>query len=134
MISGNQVINYTYPDPRHRVQIDIGVAYGSDTDQVRQVITDAVRGVEGVLAEKPVDVFYLKFGDSARLVRVRWWIDNYDHRNPMLDKVNPAIESALDDAGIDMPNTTYDLNVNSDQEAGDVKPAAPETSEKQSAE
>jgi len=44
MISGNQVINYTYPDPRHRVQTDIGIAYGSDTDKVRRVITDAVRG------------------------------------------------------------------------------------------
>jgi small-conductance mechanosensitive channel len=134
MISGNQVINYTYPDPRHRVQTDIDIAYGSDPDKVRQVITDAARGVEGVLSEKPVDVFYLKFGDSARLVRVRWWIDNFDHRNTMLDKVNAALESALDDAGIDMPNTTYDLNVNTVEGADQEKPIPSETSEKQTSE
>ena len=70
-ISESQVINYTYPDPKYRVQTDIGVAYGSDFDQVRRVIKDAVRGVEGVLPDKPVDVFFLKFGDSTRQMRVR---------------------------------------------------------------
>jgi small-conductance mechanosensitive channel len=86
-IGTSQVINYTYPDPRYRVQTDIGVAYGSDYDQVRRVIKDAVRGVEGVLPDKPVDVFFRQFGDSARMMRVRWWIDSYDDENPMLDQV-----------------------------------------------
>ena len=40
----SQVVNYTYPDPCYRVQTDIGVAYGSDADKVKQVIVDAVRG------------------------------------------------------------------------------------------
>jgi small-conductance mechanosensitive channel len=115
-IGTSQVINYTYPDPRYRVQTDIGVAYGSDYDQVRRVIKDAVRGVEGVLPDKPVDVFFRQFGDSTRMMRVRWWIDNYDDENPMLDQVNAALESALDEAGIDMPFNTYALNVRMEDE------------------
>ena len=110
-IGTSQVINYTFPDSRYRVQTDIGVAYGSDFDQVRRVVKRAVRGVEGVLPDKPVDVFFLKFGDSTRAMRVRWWIDTIAHEDPMLDKVNAALESALDKAGIDMPFNTYDLNV-----------------------
>jgi small conductance mechanosensitive channel len=136
MISGNQVINYSYPDPRHRLQTDIVIAYGSEPTQVRNVLTDAVRGVEGVLheTEKPVDVFYLNFGGAGRKIRVRWWIGSYHDRRSMHDKVNAAIESALDKAGIVMPNTAYDLNVTEVEGAGQEKPAAPETSEKQSAE
>jgi len=69
------VINYTYPDPRYRVTTDIGVAYGSDLDQMHKVIKDAERGVEGVLSDKPVDMFFQKFGDSTRTVE---WIPAYD--------------------------------------------------------
>jgi small-conductance mechanosensitive channel len=110
-INESQVINYTYPDPRYRVTTDIGVAYGSDIDQMHKVIKDALRGVEGVLSDKPVDIFFQKFGDSTRSVHVRWWIDSYTKENPTLDKVNGALETALGQAGIDMPFDTYNLNV-----------------------
>jgi small-conductance mechanosensitive channel len=134
MISGNQVINYSYPDPRHRLQTDIEVAYGSDTALVRSVLTDAAHGVEGVLpeTEKPVDVFFLTFGAAGRMMRVRWWIGSYHDRRSMHDKVNAALESALEKAGIVMPNTEYDLNVTEVEGAGQEKPAPPETSKKQS--
>ncbi len=110
-IGTSLVVNDTYPDPRFRAETDVGVAYGSDYDQVRRVIKDAVRGVEGVLPDQPVDVFFVKFGASDRIMRVRWWIDTIDHVFPMLDRVNAAVESALYAAGIDMPFDTYDLNV-----------------------
>ena len=113
-ITGSQVINYTFPDPRYRVTTNIGVAYGSDIDQMRKVIKDALRGVEGVLPDKPVDIFFLKFGDSTRAVRVRWWVDNYTNENPILDKVNAALEIALSQAGI--PFEKYNLNVKVDRE------------------
>jgi len=110
-IGESQVVNYTYPDSQFRVQTEIGVAYGTDIRMMRDVIEGAVRGVEGVLSDKPVDIFFLKFGDSARLVRVRWWIDTYKDEYPMLDEVNTALELALGEAGIELPNNTYDLNV-----------------------
>lgn len=110
-IGESQVVNYTYPDSQFRVQTEIGVAYGTDIVKMRKVIEEAVREVEGVLSDKPVDIFYLKFGDSARLVRVRWWIDTYKDEYLMLDKVNIALELTLGEAGIELPNNTYDLNV-----------------------
>ena len=105
-------VYYSFPDSQFRAETEIGVAYGTDVEQMREVIEGAVRGVEGVLLDKPVDIYYLKFGDSARLVRVRWWIDTYRDEKRMLDKVNAALELGLIKAGIDLPNITYDLNVN----------------------
>jgi len=115
----SQVINYTYPDPRYRVQTDIGVAYGSNAHKVQRVIVDAVRGVEGVLPDKNVDVHYLEFGDSARKVRVQWWIGDYHDEKRILDKVNIAIETACEKAGIELPFNTYDLNVKMQKEPDD---------------
>ncbi len=118
----SQVVNYTYPDPCYRVQTDIGVAYGSDADKVQQVIVDAVRTVDEVLPDKNVDVLYLEFGNSARKVRVRWWIGDYNDEQTVLDKVNITLETALTEAGIDLPFNTYDLHVNMQNESADEEP------------
>jgi len=111
LIAASQIVNYTYPDPSFRVQIDIGVAYNTDFDQLQQIIIEAVRGVDGVLPDKPVNVLFMAFGDSALQIRVRWWVDNVNNRNHILSRVNVALLHALEEAGIDTPNPTYDLNL-----------------------
>jgi len=70
-----------------------------------------VRGLDGVLADKPVEALFIEYGDSTRTIRVRWWVEDYHKERHMIDKVNAALEVALDKAGIDMPFNTYDINV-----------------------
>jgi small-conductance mechanosensitive channel len=103
-ISNNQVVNYTYPDPRYRIQTEIGVAYGTDLRLVRQVITEALQGVEGVIPDKPVDILFMEFGDSAMILRVRWWIESYIDARRSTDRVNETVYQALEQAGIELPN------------------------------
>jgi MscS family membrane protein len=103
-ISNNQVVNYTYPDPRYRIQTEIGVAYGTDLRVVREVISNALQGIEGVLPDKPVDVLFLEFGDSDMILRVRWWIESYIDARRSTDRVNEAMYTALAQAGIELPN------------------------------
>lgn len=111
LIGESQVVNYSYPDPSFRIGTELRIAYGTDPSQLREVVEGAVRGVEGVLPDKPVDVYFRAFGDSAREVGVQWWIDDVNHQDRVLDQVNAAIERALDEAGIDMPFQTYNLNL-----------------------
>ena len=114
-IGQSQVVNYSFPDTKFRVQTEIGVAYGTNIQEMREVIEQAVRGVAGVLPDKPVNIYYLKFGGSARLVRVRWWIETYKDEKSILDQVNTALELELDKAGIELPFDTYDLNVKTNE-------------------
>lgn len=111
-ISNNQVVNYTYPDPRYRVQVDIGIGYGQDIEYVRKIIHDTVRELPGILDDKPVDVLYNEMGDSSMTFRVRWWIQSYEDTRRVYDRVNTALQNSLDEAGIDMPFITYDVNLN----------------------
>ena len=118
-ISSNQVVNYTYPDPRYRVQIEIGVAYGVDLKEVREIITKAVRANENVLEDKPVDVLFLEFGDSAMILRVRWWITSYVDTRRVFDQVTEAIYLALEKGGVEMPPQTFAVEIK--QEHGEAQ-------------
>jgi small-conductance mechanosensitive channel len=111
IIGKNQVINYTYPDPRYRIETHVGVAYGTDIDKARQVIIDTVREVDNVLPDKPVDALYAEMGDSAMIFRVRWWIESYIDTRRVQDRVHTALQRALDAHGIESPYPTQNLNV-----------------------
>ncbi len=110
----SEIVNYTDPDPQYRTETELGVAYGTDDETMRKTISDAVRSVGGVVNDKPVDVFFVGFGESARSIRVRWWVDSIHAEQAVLDQVNTALESALARADIALPNTTYDLKIESD--------------------
>jgi len=114
MIGRNQVVNYTYPDPRYRIETHVKVAYGADIDTVRRTIVGAVRGVEGVLPDKPVDALYIEMGDWAMVFRVRWWIESYVDTRRIYDRVHAALQEALDEAGIEMPYPTQSFLLHRD--------------------
>jgi small-conductance mechanosensitive channel len=112
IIGKNQVINYTYPDPRYRVETHVSVAYGSDIEAARSIILEAAREVEGILPDRPVDVLYIEMGESAIIFRLRWWIESYVDTRRMFDRVHTTVHKALEAAGIEIPYTTYDVNLN----------------------
>jgi small-conductance mechanosensitive channel len=124
VIGANQVINYSYPDPRYRIQTHVGVGYGADLEAARRIIIDTVQQVEGVLPDKPVDALYIEMGDSARIVRVRWWIESYVETRQMFDRVHTALERALDEAGVDMPFPTQSINLRLEPETANQLPQA----------
>lgn len=110
-IGKNQVVNYSYPDSRYRIETEVSIAYGSELDHVRKVLQEAVREVDGILPDKPVDALLVELGDSALRFRVRFWIDSYADTRYILDLVNDAIYNALNEDGIESPFTTYDVNL-----------------------
>jgi small-conductance mechanosensitive channel len=103
VIGKSLIVNHAYPNEEYRIQIQIGIAYGSDIELARQTIIQAVRGVEGVLVDHPVEVLFLEFGDSALTFRVRWWLESYTDTRRMFDRVNSAIYQELDAVNIDIP-------------------------------
>ena len=102
VIGKNQVINYTYPDPRFRTEVEFQLDYKEDLEKVRRVVVEAVRSVEGVIEDEPVDALFRDFGHSTIIFRVRWWIDSYSDTLLISDEVNSAILDALNEAEIEV--------------------------------
>ena len=99
---------------KRRHEIIVGVAYDTDLDRAREVIEEAVRGVEMVDKNRGVDVFAREFNESSIDFTVRWWsqsrpIDMHKSR----DAVIRAIKRALDGAGIEIPFPQLDATFRS---------------------
>ena len=116
IIGSNEVINYSYPDPRYRIETHVDIAYGTDIEKARQVIIDAVRQLPGVLADKPVDALYIEMGDFAMRFRVRWWVESYVDTRRMMDHIHTALDKAFAAAEIESPYPTQYVIFHDDPE------------------
>ncbi len=60
-----KVTNLSYPEETIRVKIDIGVAYGSNIDQVKSVLLSVAQSHPKVLGDPVPSADFVSFGDSA---------------------------------------------------------------------
>jgi len=103
VIGKNRVVNYSVPSTKYRVETEIGVAYGTDIDQVRAVLIEAIRAEDWVMKNERIEALFLEFQDSGLLFRVRCWIEHYVETRRVIDKMNSALYRALSQADIEIP-------------------------------
>ena len=72
----NQVENWSYSSLDVRIKVPVGVAYGTDIDFAEQLMLQAARETERVLAEPSPTVWLHAFGDNAIQFEVQIWIED----------------------------------------------------------
>lgn len=108
-IVDNTVVNYSRPDSTYRLQSDIGLGAAVDIPKIQEMIKETVHKLDGVLPDKPVDIWFIEFADSSNTFRVRWWVKSYSEKRRSTDMVNTAIQELASREGINMPNPIYTL-------------------------
>jgi len=114
------VTNYTLSDQLYRLEIPVGVAYGSDLEQVAAVLLDAVRSNDQLLTTPAPQALFTGFGDSSLNFLVRAWTEGYERALPLTSELGLAIHRKLREAAIEIPFPQRDLHLAS------VSPAARE--------
>ena len=107
----NQLTNWTLSDQVRRVEIDVGVAYGSDVVKVQEILTLAAGGNVDVLSNPAPVAFFMGFGDSSLDFQLRFWTPHFDRYVGIASAVRAAILQKLDAAGISIPFPQRDLHV-----------------------
>lgn len=110
---GSQVINHSVPTARMRVTVSVGVAYGSDTLLVRDVLVRTALQSGLVLDDPPPDVRFDDFGDSSLDFSLLVWIANPAEDRQVASKLRFAIDAAFREAGIHIPFPQRDLHLRS---------------------
>jgi small-conductance mechanosensitive channel len=107
-----QLVNWTLSDKRRRIDLTIGVAYGSEMHQVKSVIEEVLTR-ERVLKIPPPRVMMQNFGDSSVDFRVLFWVDTIDIYLDMRAEIMFAIYEAFQENGIEIPFPKRDLYLKS---------------------
>jgi len=109
----NQVINWTLSSAWRRVDVPVGVAYGTDPEQVIKLLVGVAESYPGVLLQRPPAAFFLGFGESALKFELRFWCARQDAWFQLQSDVTVAVAKALREAGIEIPFPQRDLHVRS---------------------
>jgi small-conductance mechanosensitive channel len=112
MLLSEKLINWTLSSNTRRVDIPVGVAYGSDPEQVRALLLQVAQRTERVVAEPPPAVLFAGFGASSLDFSVRVWA-RFDDSPGVRSALGLAIHAALRDAGIEIPFPQQDLRLRS---------------------
>jgi len=106
----DQLVNWTLSDPHRRIDIPVGVAYGTDHQKTLDVLRAEVRSLPYVLKEPEASVFFRGLGDSALLFEVRFWVLSSDFMTAETEVVS-GIYSALRREGIEIPFPQRDVHI-----------------------
>jgi len=112
LISG-KVINWTLTQSQRRLELPVGVAYGTDPNTVIQLLQEAATKHEYVLTKPEPAAFFKGFGESALDFELQFWV--MQEYNTVKIKSEVALEAMrlLDVAGIEIPFPQRDLHVRS---------------------
>jgi small-conductance mechanosensitive channel len=108
-----KVTNWTLSDKRMRYSIAVGVAYGSPTRQVSQILLDTVEGQEMVLKDPPVAVLFEDFADNALTFTVYFWLELVlvrDNR-AIVSEIRHRISEALARSGMVIAFPQRDVHI-----------------------
>jgi small-conductance mechanosensitive channel len=111
-VSSN-IVNWSYGDLRVRLDIDVGVSYGSDLDLVLRSLKEVALENPGVLKDPAPDVLLREFGESSWNMRLRAWIDNPKGHHTIRSDIHCAIVRKFREKGIEIPFPQRDLHVRS---------------------
>jgi small-conductance mechanosensitive channel len=105
----SEVINWTLSDESHRIEIPIGVAYGTDPQTVIDLMVAVAQGHPEVSRDPEPMTLFLGFGESSLDFELRAWTGP-DYLK-VASELRVALCDALADAGIQIPFPQRDLHL-----------------------
>jgi small-conductance mechanosensitive channel len=110
----NSVTNWSYGDPRVRIRLPVGVAYGTDARLLERALMEVAAAQSKVLREPAPSVFFNGFGESSLDFDLAVWTEEMTF-NPrrLRSDLYFAIEQKLREHKIEIPFPQRDLHLRS---------------------
>jgi MscS family membrane protein len=97
------IINHMLPEARTRIEMTIGVAYGTDLTRATDILQDIIRAHPRILPAPSPEVNVTSLGDNAVVLQVLVWIDGPRGKRAVRDAVYRQALERFAAADIDIP-------------------------------
>lgn len=108
-----KVTNLTLTNPRARIVLDIGAAYGEDMDCILKILIEEAAKHPLVLKYPEPSPLFVGFGESSLDFQLRVWLANFDQGLSAKSELGVAIYKRFAAEGITIPFPQRDLHINS---------------------
>jgi potassium efflux system protein len=105
------VQNWFYKSKLGRLRVNVGVSYGSDPEQVRDLLLDCAKNHSSISTFPAASVRWTDFGESSLDFQLRAYIRDVDDSYTVRSDLRFAIFKAFKDAGVRIPFPQRDLHV-----------------------
>jgi potassium efflux system protein len=109
-----ELVNWTLSDRMRRIDVKVGVAYGTDVQQVLELLVAVAKDHPDVEEMPGPYALFLGFGDSSLNFELRSWISRSERFVGIRSEVAVKVERAIGKAGITIPFPQRDLHIKSD--------------------
>jgi len=109
-ISDN-VVNDHHLGPKIRVGVNVGVAYGSDVERVKDLLIHAARNHQKILKYPEPDVLFENFGDSSLDFKLVCWTDKQWEKDKITSDLRFAIDKTFRENDITIPFPQRDVHL-----------------------
>jgi small-conductance mechanosensitive channel len=113
MLLSEKLINWTLSDMDRRIDVNVGVAYGTDPRRVLELLMEVTKSTDGIAAEPVPAVLFTGFGASSLDFGIRAWTNNFGDWVKIRSELTIRVYAALQDAGIAIPFPQQDLHLRS---------------------
>lgn len=110
-VANMEITNESAPVSKSRINIPVGVAYGSDPREVEQTLLRASKKSEFVTVDPGPSVRFVGFGDSALQFELLVWIVRPQIKANAISQLNMAIYEECKKNGIEMPFPQRDVHI-----------------------
>lgn len=112
LITG-KLLNWTLSDTTNRVQIRVGIAYGSDTEEACRILREIVSSHANIMKDPAPSVSFENFGEGSLDLAIRVFLANLEVRLETIHQLHTQINTRLRAAGIEIAFPQRDLHIRS---------------------
>lgn len=105
------ILNYTQNHKSTRESVKVGVAYGSDTELVKNVLLQSVEGQKGVLKKPKAFVLFEDFGDSSLMFGIYFFISDSFIDPGIKSEIRFRIDALFKENNITIPFPQRDVHL-----------------------
>jgi len=110
-LTSDKVTNWTLSDRRRRIDVKVGVAYGTAPENVFDLLLGVARRHPLVLADPAPAALFTGFGESALRFELRVWTDRFNQATQTQSDLAVSVYGALREAGIEIPVVQRELRI-----------------------